>query len=227
MLTGRFKLILILCFMFAQMIGLKAMCQTGQQTSDETDYQKLAPLLTVVRDSGVSVWIEYHGSCMAESPHDIPLRLRFGPTEKNPKTDAVSKVRTILRENENLLISSTALGVINVNTTSVWSPLLNVRLNNLKLHGAELYNPSLAIAAAIRASQASWENLHTTPLSTFNSLLGELPTKGRPHLKQSAKYFTLNDLLIDVSQTFRGVLIYKECSLEDGTHVFDISFYRQ
>ena len=227
MTKRRFKLILVLCFTLAQMTCLKALCQTGQPMSDDNDHQKVAPILSVVRATGISVWIEYHGSCAADSSQGIPLQLRINSNEQESKTDALAGVRATLRENENLSISSATPGVINVSTMNAWSPILHARLNDLNLNSTELYNPNWAIAAAISASQASLQGLHAAPLIAFGSLLGEAPSKGRPHLKQSSKYTTLNDLLVDVSRTFGGVLVYKECSLADGTHLFDIFFYRQ
>jgi hypothetical protein len=117
--------------------------------------------------------------------------------------------------------------VINVSTTDAWLPILDVKLNGLNLSDQERYNPSWAIGEAIKAGHDSLQDIHAAPVLALVSLLGELPSKGRPHLKKSAKYSTLDDLLVDVSRTFGGVLVYKECSLADGTHLFDISFYRK
>ena len=169
---------------------------------------------------------QYHGLC-TESPQDIPLQLRINPDDQVSKTDPLASIRAMLRNNENISISSVSPGVINVSTKNVSSLVLNARLKDLNLSSTELYNPSWAIAAAISASRESLQALHASPPIAFGSLLGEEPSEGRPHLLQSSRYNTLNDLIVDVSRTFGGVLVYKECSRTDGTNLFDISFYRK
>ena len=175
------------------------------------------------------MWINYHGPCTAGSSRDIPLELLIDSDTQGAKidrNDALPRVRAMLRGGERFSLRS-ASGIINVNTPDVWTPILDMKLNGLSFKGDELYNPNWIITSAIRASQTSLDALRATPLTAIGSLLGEYPSKGRPHIKKSSKYNTLNDLLVDVSRTFRGVLVYKECRLEDNTHLFDIHFYRQ
>jgi hypothetical protein len=222
----RFEFFLVLCLVLTYTSCANASSQTVEPNSSGNDAQKLAPLLSVVNASGMSIWIEYHDSCLEQSHPDLPLQLRFSPNEQMSTTDALATVRAMLLANENLSINLTSPGIINVSTANVWSPLLKVRLNKLKLRGPELYNPGWAISAAITASRASWENLHATPWATWESLLGTPPSKGRPHLKKSSSYTTLNDLVIDVSRTFPGVFVYKECTLPDSSHVFDVNYYQ-
>lgn len=222
----RFRSILILGFTIAQMVGATAMSNAGQPRGDQNDSQRIAPILSLVKAGGVSIWIEYHGACAEGSTQDIPLELRITPGERNVNANALNAIRNILRENDNLSIDSSTPGIIKVSTGGGLSPIPNLKLDDLKLDSKDRYNPNYAIAAAIGVSQASLQDLQATPLIEFGGLLGEVPSKGRPHLRQTSKYGTLNELLLDVSRTFKGVLVYKECKLENGTRLFDIYFYR-
>jgi hypothetical protein len=194
--------------------------------SDENDRQIVAPLMSVVKATGTSVWIEYHSSCSAEVPENIPLKFGSSAVEGQREPDALSRVRTMLQEDNGFSIRQTRPGIIDVRSTNVWSPLLQVKLNGLKLNAIERYNPNAAIEAAVSASQIALQELRARPVIRFGGLQEE-PSEERPHLKASSRYETLHDLLDDVVQTFGGVLVYKECGLSDGTHLFDIRFYRK
>ncbi len=222
----RFELFLVLCLALAQASGAKASSETAEPTSIGNDSQKLASLVSLVNASGMSIWIEYHGSCGVDKFDGMTLRLRINPNRQETGSDALASVRSMLEENEKLSIGASTPGIITVTTPNVWSPLLDVKLGKLKLIDADRYNPSYAIMAALGASHKSLDDLHAKSLFSWFSLLGELPSAGRPHLKKSSRYATLNDLLVDVSRTFPGVLAYKECTLPDSSHVYDLQYYR-
>lgn len=221
----RFELFLVLCLALAQASCARAASQTTETTSDANDLQKVAPLLSVVRASGMSIWIEYHGTCAGDSVDGMALRLRVNPKLHEAGSDALASVRSMLDENENLSISASTPGIINVTTLNVWSPILDAKLGRLKLSSLDRYNADWAIEAAVRASEKSQRKLNARPWATWVSILGGGPSAGRPHLKKSASYATLNDLLIDVSRTFAGILVYKECALPDSSHLFDVFYY--
>ena len=194
--------------------------------SNTSDYEKLAPLMPVVKMNGVSVWVEYHATCPSDVLELIPLDLAVHSDRKNTKIDALVAVQGLLSEDKGVSVSELRPGIIGIKSDDVWSSILQSKLVDLKLADIDRYNPDGAISAGIKASNASLQVLHARPVLKFGGLREE-PSKQRPHLNASAKYETLEDLLSDIAQTFGGILVYKECSRSDGTHIFDINFYRK
>ncbi len=203
-----------------------ACAANSQAAKPVNNVQRLAPLIFFVKSSGVSVWIEYHATCAPSEPENIPLDLTIHNEIKGGKTDPVSAVRDLVNGDTGVSVSQIRPGLIGIKSDDVWASVFRAKLVELKLDNGDRYNPNDAISAGINAADASLEALRDRPVIKFGGL-AEIPSKGRPHLEASAKYATLGDLLDDVTRTFGGILVYRECARAEGTHLFDIHFYRK
>jgi len=199
-------------------------CAADSQTHPASEIRRLAPLRSVVKSSGVSVWVEYRATCAASGSEHMPLDLTIHDDNKQGQADALSAVRDLMKGDKGVSVSQIRPGLIGVRSDDVWSSIFQAKLVDLKLEESDRYNPESAINAGIRASDASLRALRAEPAIRFGGLEA-LPSKGRPHLKASAKYATLGDLLDDVTRTFGGIVVYRECARSNGGHLFDIDFY--
>ncbi len=199
-------------------------CAANSQLHPVSEIRKLAPLRAFVKSSGASVWIEYHATCAPDGSETMPLDLAIRDKMKGGKADPVAAVRDLVKGDEGVSVSQIRPGLIGVESDDVWTSIFQAKLVDLKLDDIDRYNPVPAINAGIRAGDASLKALRARPAIRFGGLEEE-PGKGRLHLKASAKYATLGDLLDDVTRTFGGILIYRECVRSDGSHLFDIDFY--
>lgn len=222
-------LFLVLWMACTQISGCKAKEQrgTGKPIDTVSDIRRLAPLLSYVKANGVSVWIEYHTSCTSDVSEEIPLDLEINSDTKNGKGDALSAIQDMVQGDEGVSVSELRPGLVGIKSDVAGPPILQAKLVNLELTETDRYNPTYAIWAGISASRASLQALRVRHILTTGGGLGELPSKNRPHLNPSAKYETLENLLDDVTGTFGGILVYKECKRSDGTHIFDIDFNRK
>lgn len=216
----------IMCAACTQKMPDNADSRAVTHGDTRSEYQKVALLMSVVKAKGGSVWIEYHNVCALESPDIIRLELAFNSDNMNGKADALSSVQDLLRDNKGVSVSELRPGVIGVRSDGVWLQALQAKVVDLKLRDIDRYNPDAAIGAAMEASELSLKDMHARPAEKICACLQEEPFPKRPHLSASAKYGTLEDLLEDLTRTFGGVLVYKECRQSDGSHVIDIDFDR-
>ncbi len=156
----------------------------------------------------------------------MPFDLDIHGKTKDGKADPVSTVRDLVSGNKGVAVSLIRPGLVGIRSDDVWSTLFQAKLVGLELEESDRYNPDFAISAGINAADASLQALHYRSVIRFGGL-EEIPSKGRPHLKASAKYATLGDLLDDVTRTFGGIVVYRECPRADGSHLFDFDFYRK
>ena len=208
-------------------LGCSAEKHAARPLDTRSDGEKIAPLMSVVKENGVSVWVEYSGLCISDVSEDIPLDLGIRRDKENGKGDALSAVQGMVQDNAGIAVSQLRPGTIGIKSDNLWSPVLQAKLIDLKLKDIDRYNPNVAISDGINASFASLPALRGRPNLKFAEGLLEEPSRQRPHLKAAAKYQTLENLLDDVVGTFGGILVYKECRRTDGTHIFDIDFYRK
>jgi hypothetical protein len=188
--------------------------------------QRLAPLISYVKASGTSVWIEYHATCAPSGSENMPLDLAIRGGNEQGRPDPVAAVRELVNGDKGISVSPIRPGLVGLASDDVWSSVFQAKLVGLNLEESDRYNPQLAMWAGIDAADVSLTRLRATPVMKFGGL-SELPVKGHPHLKASTRYATLGDLLDDVTRTFGGILVYRECLRSDGTHLFDIDFYRR
>ena len=110
-----FELFLVLCFALAEASGAKASQLVPASLGD--DSQTVDALVSRVKASGISIWIEYHGFCAVDKFDGMTLRLRINPNRQEIGAGALASVRSMLQENEKLSISASTPGIIDRKST--------------------------------------------------------------------------------------------------------------
>lgn len=183
----------------------------------------LRPVLYAV---GKSARIEYSGVC-EESSNPYPVR--FPSTEVQPLLDGatgLTAVRDMFGRDKKVTVTEGEDGVIRIKIGNVWDAILKTKISRLMLDQDDQYNPLSAIWVMLgtKAMQIAMTKFHASHPFLIESIETS-PTKGQPHLPPSMVAVTADQVLNSIAKTFKGIVVYSECTQLNGTHLFDIEFF--
>lgn len=142
--------------------------------------------------------------------------------------DSLDRVRHLVSGDPTLVVSMKADGIIVISTGGANPELLKTRISRLKFSDVERYNPHYTFSTLLSAPEveSAEQKLRLSLPNTICCGLGELPSKGRPHLDRIYTNITVQEILSEELLTFNGVAVYEECKRPDGSSIYDMNFFR-
>ena len=180
----------------------------------KTEIRILNYLQPVVKSSGVTVRIYYQAACRSnrnieEVPVPFPsIRVQSPGRSGSP----LERVRQIFAKNADVAIVESPRGIIRVTIGKVSAAILRTKIASIKFHRFARYTGHIAISA-LKETNEFQQALDTLGLETVSDLDSSVqePHPGMPHLPESMKDMTADQVLDVIAKTFSGVGFYGEC----------------
>ena len=181
-------------------------------------------VLVALKPDGRSARFDYRGTCEAPNSDVIsfpPINLESSQETKN----GLLRVQEMFRGNKDISVTEQPSGIIRIRVAGISGEILQTRIGHLALSRIAQYDPTEAIGAIVSASevQSAMRHFNTRP-AVLPGGLEQLPAKGMSHLDHSMENVTVDQALDRILGTFKGVVVYKECTRPGGAHLFSITF---
>lgn len=195
----------------------------------QVEIKVMTNLGLALASTGQVARIYFSGPCNRESYWGTLLLpvLKVHPLAKTG--GGLESVQEMFRDDPDVVISQDPAGIIRIWIGKLSSPVLDARLPLLRLNNVAQYNangPGGAIGVMLRTAEAkaamSRLKVQQAP-TTFVGLM-QLPLEGLPHLPPSIKNTTIQKALDSVARTFRGVVVYGECTSSQGEKLINAYF---
>lgn len=195
-------------------------------TNLEVESKVIMNLGLALASTGQVARIYFGGPCNME-PFWGNLLLPMLKVHTLTKTGGgLESVQEMFRDDPDVVISQDSVGVVRIWIGKLSTPVLDARLPLLRLDNEAQYNPGGAIGAILRTSEAkaAMSRLKVQQAPTNFVGLEQQPLEGLSHLPPSIKNTTIQKALDSVARTFRGVVVYGECTSSLGEKLIDIYF---
>jgi hypothetical protein len=155
--------------------------------------------------------VYYLGDCNRSSHDAVPFPFTNVQTPSKGRI-GLAAVQEIFKNDKNVTVREEA-GIIRVWIGKVPTAILQTKLRFLTLDPIAQYNPSEAIIAMLntREMQAAMRSLQLSP-PLLSAGSRTLPDKELPHLPESVKDVTVDQLLDLIAKTWDGPVIYGVCA---------------
>jgi hypothetical protein len=186
----------------------------------QTEIRILNYLEPVVKSSGVTVRIYYQAACQPSRTIEV-LPLPFPAIGVQPPRRSGSpleRVRQIFAKNADVAVVESPRGIIRVTIGKVSGAILRTKISSIRFDRYQRYTRHLAISALKETNefQQALDPLGLQTVSDFDSSV-QGPHPGLPHLPESMKDMTTDQILDVIAKTFSGVGFYGECSKPVGS----------
>lgn len=183
----------------------------------------LDKLRLVLRSSGYTGRVYYAGRCAADGGGDFVCF----PAIKvhQPIGGGFRAIESIFRGDSSVKVSKKLGGVVSIRIGKVPTAVLQTRLPMFRLSPLEQYNPDVAIEGLLNTPEvnAAMVRLRLHLPLTVSGQLMSLPAKGEPHLPNSMRGMTADQILDSIAATFHGIVVYGICP-ESRTRMYSVDF---
>jgi len=140
--------------------------------------------------------------------------------------DKMSQLKYALGENKDLMIYKDASGVAVIRRRGLASKLLPIKIDNLKFDENQQYSVELAMIALLKSApvKKTMSDLDMKSMPKFGGLISG-PDPGQPHLVGALNGQTFESVILSIVSKFQGIMVYKECSLKNGSKRFSYDYY--
>jgi hypothetical protein len=215
------------CVVGGQIAGTKpADPQRGSSLYVHDDLDLAERLLDALRPQKLSGQLEYRGTCEAVNSDIISLPpISVAPPQYGK--NGLLTVREMLGDNKDVSVTEQPPGIVRIRLPGVSGEILHTRISRLSLNRDEQYDPNQAVSAVLNAEEveSAMRRLNTNQALAVIVRQVRVPSKGAPHLGPFLKNVTVGEALAEILRTFRGVVVYDECTRPNGEGLFDINFY--
>lgn len=175
---------------------------------------------------GKAVRVYFNGTCDARD-HVLFPKINIQPPV-NGET-GLGAIRHIFRNDRKVTVTEDRSGMIRIRIGDISAAILNTRLSLLRLSQDARYNPNGpdgAIDAVLGAAsvKTAMDRFRVRQMSSFFIIIWQQPMSSLPHLPSSMKNVTVDQALDSIARTFRGNVMYGECTKPDGSGLIDITF---
>lgn len=205
-----------------------AAAQGTQESGDYASSQRnlaavMAYLQPVLRDSGYAGLLYYKGRYKADTTDFIAFpQINVQAAVANSGLRALGEV---FQNNGDVAVSvERKVATIRIGNPS--TAILNTKISLIRLGPVAQFNPTWVIGAAegAREMEEIKAILHLKIPMTISDEQVIQPKKGRPHVPPVLKDMTVGQVLNLVATTFRGIVVYGECTEPGKGGMFDIDF---
>ena len=211
-------LMVLVATFWAQLTLVSINAEDARPATDgnkQTEIRILNYLEPVVKSSGVTVRIYYQAACRSNrNIQEVPVpfpSIRVQPPAR--RGSALERVRQIFAKNGDVAIVESPRGISRVTIGKVSAAILRTKIASIKFHRYQRYTGHMAISALKETNefQQALDILGLETVSDLDSSVQE-PHLGMPHLPESMKDMTADQVLDVIAKTFSGVGFYGECS---------------
>ena len=222
MTRSKFAMLLILLAACSAAVALAESEAISRDEGHRNEEAVLRYLRPVLQSSRMAARIFYRADCQADDDYPIPFpKLRLRPP--GTRTDGVSAIRDIFRNNKGIWVTNSEPGVVHVRIGNIPETLFRTKISKLVLSPVEQYD----VQSAFRAIQNTIEFqqalriLRVRGVSRPYNLPVQSPVEGLPHLPSALTNITVDQALDAVAKTFGVVVVFGFC---DSPPTYDLTY---
>ncbi len=160
-------------------------------------------------------------------PWGLPVLFPAIRVGRPPKEGSGLAAAREMFRGDNCVVVQQGQGLVRVNIGRVSTAILGIRIPLLRLKRQDRYDAFSAILAVQDANRvrAAMRRLgwHLPPVIVVDYLL-PVPKRGLPCLPAVMRDVTVGQVLDRIATTFKGIVLYGECKVPRGQHLFWIDF---
>ncbi len=194
------------------------------ELSRRNEDSMLEHLRPALRSAGNAARLYYHVDCQATGGDPLPFPATKSQSPSRDKRGA-SAIQEVFKNDKNVKVEQETSGLIAIKIGKVSAQILQTKLTSLNLEPMDQYNPTEAIGVieGTKDFQDAARSLGVKPVWSYSAPLAQ-PSRDGPHLPASFKDVSVQEVLDLVAKTFKGVIIYGECSGGSGSPSIWIDF---
>jgi hypothetical protein len=196
----------------------------GWQEGEANRRAVMKHLRPILKSSALAGRIYYAKACASGSdPVAFPaIDVRQPPDGQT----GVAAVREMFANNKDVTVTKGRSEIIKIRIGSALSSLLQTKIHLVTLKPMERYDPLEATIAIEQTKdfREAAQKLHLEEPVTIASGGIQAPMRGLPHLPASLKDLTVDQALDLIAKTFGGIVIYGECTNQNGQGFFHLDF---
>jgi hypothetical protein len=217
-MTVKTTLMVLVATLCAELTPASINAEDARPATDgnrQTEIRILNYLEPVVKSSGVTVRIYYEAACRPSRTIEV-LPLPFPSIRVQPpgrSGSPLERVRQIFAKSGDVAIVESPRGIVRVTIGKVSGAILRTKISSIRFDRFQRHTEHMAISALKETNefQQALDTLRLDTVSDLNSSVQE-PHPGMPHLRESMKDMTTDQILDVIAKTFSGVGFYGECS---------------
>lgn len=191
----------------------------------ENEQTMLGYLRPVLYSAQMAARINFYGSCYGRATENIPFP---STSVHRPLANAsgMAAVQQIYGNDKNVVIYEIGKKIIGIDIGNVPKDILGIKLTYFTLTPMGQYNPNEAIIDMMNLNQMlrATHKLNAHAKQSFTNMIEVRPAAGLPHLPGGFENETFGSVLNLVASTFKGIVVYGDCTYPDGTRLYDAYF---
>ena len=206
-------------------IGAYAATSADQPSVADLDEREVdSHLLAALHAEGKAGLLEYHGDCPVSESDDIRLQMALSVS---PVAGQTLPLLQLFAAKDRVAVREFQPGMVVMATRGVWQDLMQVKLTHVEFDSFEQYDPFMAILAVVNSPSMAMamKHIQAKPLALPLDRISPPPAPGQPHIDGSLDNVTVDEAINRILRIFHGLVVYKECVKNDGSHWFSIYFY--